>query len=82
MKAAELQLQFAQAGVHFVAVQEGRARISKHTSHGPFECLISAGIKGQAGVELWINVESLQQDLRITIQPHRDFVSDVNVPDF
>ena len=46
--------------IHILAVQEGRARTSRHVQHGPFDCIITAGDKGQAGVELWFHTEGLK----------------------
>ena len=62
-KAAELMQQFSEKNLHFVGVQESRARVSSTKCYGAFTCLIAAGDKGQAGVELWINEAAVRDAL-------------------
>ena len=71
-KAAELMLQFVEANLHFIGIQESRARSNGRTQHGPFACLVSAGDNGQAGVELWINEQAVADALGIPFQAHQD----------
>ena len=71
-KAAELMKQFQDAEATIVGVQESRARSNGQHNHGPFTCLVAAGDKGQAGVELWINGPVLSRDLRIDFNPRED----------
>ena len=44
-----------------IGVQETRSRSSQHVQNGPFARLISAGRRGQAGVELWVNEQQISQ---------------------
>ena len=71
-KAAELMQQFSEANLHFIGVQESRARSNGRTQHGPFACLISAGNNGQAGVELWINEHAVSDALGLSFQAQQD----------
>ena len=68
-KTIELLHQMQQAGIHILGAQEGRAKVSRH---GPFDCLISAGMRGQAGVELWFHTEALSQICGHDIQINND----------
>ena len=74
-KTNEILHQMSQQQIHIMAVQEGRAKTSRHVTHGPFDCIISAGDRGQAGVELWFNTEALQEVCGCTIR----FQSDICV---
>ena len=71
-KAAELMQQFSEANLHFIGVQESRARSNGRTQHGPFACLVSAGNNGQAGVELWINEHAVSDALGLSFQAQQD----------
>jgi len=71
-KAAELMQQFQDAEITIVGIQESRARLNGQHTYGPFTCLVAAGDKGQAGVELWINGPVLSRDLRIDFNPRED----------
>ena len=42
LKTVELLHQMQSETIHVLAVQEGRARMPRHVTHGPFECFISA----------------------------------------
>ena len=53
--------QFQDAEITIVGIQESRARSNGQHNHGPFTCLVAAGDKGQAGVELWINGPVFEQ---------------------
>ena len=71
-KAAELMHQFAEANLHFVGVQETRARTSCSKQFGSFTCLVSAGMHGQAGVELWVNEQAVSEALGFQFRVDRD----------
>ena len=71
-KTVELLHQMQKAGVHIMGVQEGRARESRHIKHGPFDCLVSAGVRGQAGVELWFHTAALSQLCGQAVQIQND----------
>ena len=67
-KAKEIMHQLDRAHYDFVAVQETRARHDQTWMDGPFLRFISAGIAGQAGVELWVHEYHLSCKLNRTIQ--------------
>ena len=71
-KAAELMHQFASANLHFVGVQEARAKESCSKRYGDFTCLVSAGERGQAGVELWINERAVNDALGFDFSVDKD----------
>ena len=71
-KVVELLRQFSDKGIHIIGVQESRSRASACVTMGPFVRLISAGKQGQAGVELWLNVEELGRIFGATIQAEKD----------
>ena len=57
-RAEELEQQFASAGLHFVGLQETRARMTGHTTLGGFHVLSGAATnRGHNGVQLWIKRE-------------------------
>ena len=71
-KVTELLKQFADNDLHIIGVQEARAKVSSCVHMGPFIRLISAGVQGQAGVELWINRDALANMLGIEIDASKD----------
>ena len=71
-KVNELLHQFANNGIHIIGVQESRARVSSCVSMGPFMRLISAGVQGQAGVELWLNAEEIGRMFGVQIVADKD----------
>ena len=71
-KAAELMHQFAEANLHFVGVQETRARTSCSKRYGSFHLFGSAGLQGQAGVELWINEQAISDACGFQFRTDRD----------
>ena len=73
-KATEILAQCNEHGLDIVAVQESRARHSQTLQSGPYVRYISQGLKGQAGVELWLHVENLKEKLGITFDPAQDAV--------
>ena len=55
-RAEDLAAQFHSAGLHFVGLQETRAKVSGHTTLGHFHVLSSAATsRGQGGIQLWVN---------------------------
>ena len=79
-KTTEFLKQMHQEGIHILAVQEGRAKISRHVTHGPFDCIISSGEKGQAGVELWFHTEALMEICGCNIQLQTDMCVWLSTP--
>ena len=74
-KTNEILHQMIQRNIHILAVQEGRARVSRHIPMGPVDCIVAAGEKGQAGVELWFHTDALSKICGGTVQ----FQSDICV---
>ena len=72
-KMQEILYQMDQAKYDFVAIQESRARVEQTCHHGPYLRFISAGQRGQAGVELWCHVNALSAKLGRQINAE-DFV--------
>eukprot|EP00435_Cladocopium_sp_Y103_P035890 s2365_g9.t1 len=71
-KAHELMLQFHAAEFHFVALQETRGKESQRTTIGPYVRLASAGTRGQAGVELWIDLGRMSKIANCSLQATQD----------
>ena len=62
-KLRDIIRQFHEHEYGVVAVQETRASVSQTIVDGPYVRIISAGHRGQAGVELWIHVENISAKL-------------------
>eukprot|EP00435_Cladocopium_sp_Y103_P075263 s194_g55.t1 len=71
-KVQELMMQFRAAKLHFVALQETRGRDSCRLQVGPYQRLVSAGVNGQCGVELWIDTDAMSQLAGTRIQVTSD----------
>ena len=70
--AQELMLQFDQAGFHLVALQETRSRHDGLFQCGPYTRLACRGIKGQAGVELWLHKHKIADLCGSAFNPIQD----------
>ena len=79
-KARELTKQFSSAGLDFVGLQETRARESGTLRLGPYLRLISAGDRGHAGVELWVNLETFQRKTGIALNDAHDICAWKSTP--
>lgn len=71
-KTAELIRLFKDKKFHFVAIQESRARQTCHKTFGDFNCFVSQGTDGQAGVELWLNRKEIGHAFKSDFQPSQD----------
>ena len=74
LKSSELLRQFDDACYDIIGVQESRSRHTQTVLDGPFARFISAGSKGQAGVELWIQIERLKSKFGMDLDPFKDIV--------
>eukprot|EP00435_Cladocopium_sp_Y103_P047607 s1949_g14.t1 len=72
IKTQELLKQFCDAEIHFIGIQESRARKTQYILQGPFARYIAAGTNGQAGVELWINVDAMNAIFPTRFHPQKD----------
>eukprot|EP00435_Cladocopium_sp_Y103_P043087 s478_g12.t1 len=59
-------------GIHIVALQETRARQTRTATIGPYTRFISAGERGQAGVELWLHGAGLSSLFGFGFDPTKD----------
>ena len=72
-KAKEIMHQLQ--GCDFVGIQESRARTTQTVQDGPFIRLIVEGMKGQAGVELWVNSENLRNKFNYEFDYTQDLMT-------
>ena len=72
LRAKEIMQQMHDEQYDVVAVQETRAKHDQTWTDGPYIRLISAGNKGQGGVELWFHEYLLSQKLGVQIN-EQDF---------
>ena len=71
-KVPEIIRQCQQEKLNLIAVQEARAKFSQTTMTGSFLRLISAGLQGHAGVELWLDMDFFQKNLGCELHPQND----------
>ena len=74
VKSKELAKQFTDHGWDIICLQETRARHDAMANEGPFTRLIASGTRGQAGVEIWLNIDNLNDKFKCTIDPSKDIV--------
>ena len=75
VKAKEIMHQCQEANLDIVALQETRARNTETRRDGDWLRFISAGQGGHHGVEIWVNLRSVQKKTGIYLDPSTDFVA-------
>ena len=71
-KANEILHQCHLEDLHIIGIQESRATAARTLVNDPYRRFISAGCKGQAGVELWMNCVALAKIFACDFQPDKD----------
>ena len=74
MKSRELAHQFQENGWDIVFIQESRARNTCVALEGSYARIISAGCKGQAGVEIWIHIDQFRNKLDVEFDYNKDLM--------
>ena len=74
LKSRELALQFQEQGWAIICMQETRAKCACIVDEGPYTKIVSPGMQGQAGVEIWLHLEMLKEKLRCDFQIQKDVV--------